>query len=315
MRSNIPTGSPKYEYMNSLRTATILCAVAIAGVAAYFSVIGLMKIFPGNVSGIMTMAIVLEFGKIAAAVWVHQTWDKVARWLKSYLLIAIFMLMGITSMGIYGYLSDAHLEHQEESANIDIDTSLIENSIARKETAVETMRTTLDALEEAFLGQVRDTHIVLAFKQRKATDMERSGLQEGITSLQAEIGEDRKILAGTQREKASAERKIGPLRYLVDLLGGGGDQDSKAAQYLILVIVCVFDPLAICLMLSALPKRKEHIGYDIPKIPKDVVVGTADEPVQDIGEQIATLIGDRILREGPDSDFYDLDAKPEKAHI
>ena len=314
-----------------LRIITILCAVAIAGVAAFFSVIGLMRIFPGNVVGIMTMAIVLEVGKIAAAVWVHQKWDIITGWLKTYLLGAVVVLMGITSMGIYGYLSDAHLEHQEESANIDIDTSFVEESMARKRTTVDSMRTTLDALEEAFNAQVADNHIVLAFRQRQETSEERKSLQEGIATLQGEIAEERGILAATQRERASAERKIGPLRYLVDLLGGDGGRDSTAAQYLILAIVCVFDPLAICLMLAALPPRKLPIpplliseapivvdevdsGYDPVKIP----VGKESDPEEPaIEEQIAELVGgkDRILREGPDSEFYDLDVKPQKANI
>ena len=308
-----------------LRISTILCAVAIAGVAAFFSVIGLMKIFPGNAVGIMTMAVALEAGKIAAAVWVHQAWDGIAKWLKSYLLAAVVVLMGITSMGIYGYLSDSHLEHREESANIGIDTAFIEESIARKRTSVDAMQATLDALEEAFNAQVADNHIVLAFRQRESTADERRSLTEGIAALRAEIADDSRDLAEARRERASAERKIGPLRYLVDLLGGDGSQDSKAAQYLILAIVCVFDPLAICLMLAALPARREK---EIPVAEEDrdgepeqaempiEVRGEEERDTSGIKEQIAELVGEgkeRVLREGPDSEFYDLEAKPHKA--
>jgi DNA repair exonuclease SbcCD ATPase subunit len=108
---------------------TLISALSISCVAAYFSIIGLATIFPGSVAAVITMGVVLELGKIIAAIWLHRNW-KVANFLiKSYLSFAVFVLMGITSMGIFGFLSKSHIEHQSQASQeqtliADIDTKI-----------------------------------------------------------------------------------------------------------------------------------------------------------------------------------------------
>jgi len=91
--------------------ATLVSALSISCVGAYFSVLGLATIFPGSQISVVIMGIVLEIGKIIAAIWLHRNW-KVAPWLvKGYLCFAVLVLMGITSLGIFGFLSKSHIEH------------------------------------------------------------------------------------------------------------------------------------------------------------------------------------------------------------
>ena len=90
---------------------TLFTALSIAVVAAWYSIVGLTAIFAGAVIPIIIMGSVLEIGKLVTAAWLHQNWKTVSLWMKSYLTLSVFLLMVITSLGIFGFLSKAHLEH------------------------------------------------------------------------------------------------------------------------------------------------------------------------------------------------------------
>ena len=96
----------------------LISALCLSSVAAYFSIIGLATMFPGAIAAVVIMALVLEVSKVVSAVWTHQHWKRISKFAKSYLVFAIFGLMGITSMGIYGFLSKAHIEHQKSTDEI-----------------------------------------------------------------------------------------------------------------------------------------------------------------------------------------------------
>ena len=91
----------------------LLSALSIAGTAAYFSIVGLTALFPGALMPIILMGVVLECGKLLAAVWLHQNWAQCPRLMRYYLTFAVIALMGITSVGIFGFLAKSHLEHQK----------------------------------------------------------------------------------------------------------------------------------------------------------------------------------------------------------
>ena len=93
-----------------------LSGIAISLVAAYFSIVGLATMFPGSMEAIVIIGIVLEIGKLVAAVWLHKNWGTAFKFLRAYLLVAVIVLSGITSMGIFGFLSKSHVEH---SASVD----------------------------------------------------------------------------------------------------------------------------------------------------------------------------------------------------
>ncbi|MAG59501.1 hypothetical protein CMO96_01800 [Candidatus Woesebacteria bacterium] len=111
---------------------TLVCALSISAIAAYFSIIGLATIFPGSTAAVITMGAVLEVGKIAAAVWLHRNWSRAPRLIKGYLTGAVLVLMAITSMGIFGFLSKAHIEHQHTIDKSEAIISQIDDKIARE---------------------------------------------------------------------------------------------------------------------------------------------------------------------------------------
>ena len=93
-----------------LAMSTLLTALGISAVAAYYSIVGLMAIFSASAMSIAIMGVVLEIGKLITASWLYQNWKRVPFLLKSYLTLAVIVLMFITSMGIFGYLSKAHID-------------------------------------------------------------------------------------------------------------------------------------------------------------------------------------------------------------
>jgi len=97
---------------------TLLSALSISAIAAYFSIIGLATIFPGSIEAVIAMGAALEVGKIVAAIWLHKNWKSAPTTLKIYLFSAILVLMGITSMGIFGFLSKSHIEHEQNSVKL-----------------------------------------------------------------------------------------------------------------------------------------------------------------------------------------------------
>ena len=121
--------------------ATLISALSISCVGAYFSILGLATIFPGSQAAVVIMGVVLEVGKIIAAIWLHRNWKTAHFLIKSYLVFAILVLMGITSMGIFGFLSKSHIEHQAQ--------------VTHEVTMIETLDAQIDK-EKGLLQQYED---------------------------------------------------------------------------------------------------------------------------------------------------------------
>ena len=120
-----------------LALLTLLVALTISAVAAYYSIIGLIAIFSAAVIPIAVMGVVLEAGKLITASWLYQNWKTVPKLLKGYLSFAVVVLMFITSMGIFGFLSKAHIEQTTIASDNSLDIQLIESKIERKYTEIE----------------------------------------------------------------------------------------------------------------------------------------------------------------------------------
>ena len=108
---------------------TFLTALTISGVAIYYSVAGLVAIFAAAAVPIIIMGTALEVGKLVTAVWLHRYWAKAAWWLRTYLSIAVFVLMLITSMGIFGFLSKAHVDQNLSSDTVTQRIEIIDNKV------------------------------------------------------------------------------------------------------------------------------------------------------------------------------------------
>lgn len=128
---------------------TLFSALSISCIAAYFSIIGLATIFPGSMVAVVSMGISLEVGKIIAALWLHKNWKTAPRAIKCYLMFAIFVLMAITSMGIFGFLSKSHIEHQQDAEKSRALSSQVDSKIERQREFIERQKEMILQIEQS----------------------------------------------------------------------------------------------------------------------------------------------------------------------
>jgi hypothetical protein len=208
-----------------------LTAIALSAIAAFYSVIGLAQIFPGSFWPIVLMGGVLEVAKLVTVSWLYNNWDVTNRAMRYYFLIAIVFLMLITSMGIFGYLSKAHLE-----TNITVGANSVQIQIIEQQEKIAKDR--------------------LAYLLKKAGDdpdriarRTDNAIQETQTELRRLSEEKLPLL----KEENALLAEVGPIKYIAEAIYDKEDPDfiDKAVRVVILVIIVVFDPLAVLLLIAA----------------------------------------------------------------
>jgi hypothetical protein len=208
-----------------------LTAIALSAIAAFYSVIGLAQIFPGSFLPIVIMGTVLEVAKLVTVSWLYNNWNVTVRAMRYYFIIAIVFLMLITSMGIFGFLSRAHIE-----SNIVVGANSVQLDILNSQEKIAKER--LNYL----LKKAGDD----PEKITRATD-------RAIQETQAELKRisQEKLPLLTEENKLMAE--VGPIKYIAEMLYTKEDPDfiDKAVRVVILVIIFVFDPLAVLLLIAA----------------------------------------------------------------
>lgn len=236
----------------------LLSGLSISAVAIYYSVAGLMAIFAAAVIPIMIMGVVLEIGKLSATVWLKQNWQRAPGFLKTYLLLAILALMLLTSMGIFGYLSKAHLDQAVPTGDVAAKVSLLDEKIKTERDNIEASRKALaqmDSQVDQLLGR-SDTErgAERAVQIRRQQQAERGRLQKDIADAQTRIAKLNEERAPIASELRKVEAEVGPIKYIAALIyGDNPDADllERAVRWVIIVIVLVFDPLAVILLLAS----------------------------------------------------------------
>lgn len=232
-------------------------AFAISSVAAYYSVAGLVAIFSGEPIAAIIMGVALEIAKLVAASWIYRNWQTTARLLKYYFTTAVLILSLITSMGIFGYLSKSHLEHSVISGGVSSQVQLIDDKISTEKENISAARKALKQLDESVdQTMARSTDEKGA---ERAASLRRSQQKERRTLL-ASIDESQKTIEKLNVEKApiagdlrKIEAEVGPIKYVAELIYGDSSVEviDKAVRLVIILIICVFDPLAILLLIAA----------------------------------------------------------------
>jgi len=202
---------------------TFISALAISGVAIYYSVAGLAAIFAAAVIPIIIMGVTLEVGKLVTAVWLHNHWSKATWWLKTYLSVAVVVLMFITSMGIFGYLSKAHIEQttagQENMAQVE----RVESEIARYEEIIVRAEDTIKKLESSGTGA--DANI------QSQIDKEQKRIEDAYKRIQPAIDEQQAIIDSQselwRNELAKIDQQMTTLQGYID------NGETKKAQQMI----------------------------------------------------------------------------------
>jgi len=232
-------------------------AILLSVVAAYYSIAGLTAIFAAAIVPVIIMGATLELGKVVATVWLHNNWKRISLAFKLYLVPAVIFLMVLTSMGIFGFLSKAHSDQSLVSGDAmskvalyDEKISVEKENIAQAKKALEQMNAQVDQVlgrSDSERGAEKAVNI------RKQQARERNELQTSILKSQKEIQRLQQERAPLAAEFRKVEAEVGPIKYIAALLyGDDPDQNilERAVRWVIILIVVVFDPLALCLILA-----------------------------------------------------------------
>jgi hypothetical protein len=284
----------------------LVTGLTISAVAIYYSVIGLAAIFAAATIPIYIMGGSLEVAKIVCASWLKANWSRVPLLMKWYMTTAVVVLMIITSMGIFGFLSKAHSDQSLVSGDVLSKISIYDEKIKTARENIDANRKALKQMDEA-VDQVMarsssETGADKSVALRRAQQKERA-------RLQSEIQAEQKAIAGLTEERApiaadvrQVEAKVGPVKYIAALVYGDNPDANvleKAVTWVIIVIVSVFDPLAIIMLLAAqmtfqwLREQKKAEGDSLTTESKSNIVEPTTVAVQpDLAEEANALIAE-----------------------
>jgi hypothetical protein len=249
---------------------TLFTGLAISAVAIYYSVIGLAAIFSAAVIPIIVMGAILEVSKLVAAWWLKANWDRAPFLLKSYMLVAVVVLMLITSMGIFGFLSKAHTDQAIVTGDVQAQVYLIDEQIKVERENIANAQSLIKQLDDAVIGiqaagndreiKMRDGSTVTQSSAERALQVRRAQARDRA-NLTGQIEESQKKILELQQKKApiaanmrEVEAKVGPIKYIAQLIYGEDPDENlleKAVTWVIITIVFVFDPLAVLLLLAS----------------------------------------------------------------
>ena len=237
-----------------LTILTFLSAISISVIAAGYSIIGLATLFAGAAVPIIAMGTALEVGKLVAASWLYQNWrNDVPRLLKAYLFTSIIVLVFITSMGIFGFLSKAHLDQVQPTSGNELNIRVIDKQINQQEVIIARAEKTLNQLDKALDVYIDKEYVSRGLKERNKQKEERDLLNTTINEATAKIVELNKTKSTIELEQIKIEAEVGPLKYVAELIYG---EDAKnhfdsAVRIVIMILIFVFDPLAVLLLIAA----------------------------------------------------------------
>jgi len=236
----------------------LLSGLSISAVAIYYSVAGLVSIFSAAVIPIVVMGVVLEVSKLIATMWLKINWGRAPYFIKAYMSAAIVILMVITSMGIFGFLSKAHSDQSLVSGDVQSRIAVYDEKIRTAKDNIDANRKALKQMDEAVdqvMGRsTSETGADKAVAIRKGQQKERARLQSEIAADQKAIGKLNEERAPIAAEVRKVEAEVGPIKYIAAFVYGDNPDANvleKAVTWVIIIIVSVFDPLAVILLLAS----------------------------------------------------------------
>jgi hypothetical protein len=242
----------------SFSNLTLLVALSLSSVAAWYSIIGLTAIFAGAVIPVIIMGGILEVGKITTTVWLRKYWGRASWLLKLYLVPSVLALALLTSMGIFGFLSKAHMEQGINTGDSQAKLSLYDEKIKTQRDNIELARKALTQMDNQVDQRLSrgdsENSAERAVQIRRQQAGERTKLQKEIGDAQKEIAKLNEERAPIAAENRKIEAEVGPIKYIAALIYGDNADNSTleaAVRWVIILLVIVFDPLAIALVLAA----------------------------------------------------------------
>jgi len=261
----------------SLSTLALIVALTLSSIAAWYSVAGLTAIFAAAVIPIIIMGGSLEVAKVVTTVWLHRYWDKCRFAMRSYLTLAVIILALVTSMGIFGFLSKAHMDQGIPTGDVAAQIALIDEKIAIQKELIKSERENIESARKA-LSQLdaqvsarleRGTSEASAERSvqiRAAQRRDRAGYTKEIEDAQSRIEKLNATVQQLSIEKAplasqyrKIEAEVGPIKYIAALIYGDNPDNAtleRAVRWVIILLIFVFDPLALILVVAAISSYK-----------------------------------------------------------
>ena len=277
---------------------TLFVALVISTVAEFYSIVGLTSIFAAAFWPVVIMGAALGVGKVTAAVWLKLNWER-AKWTyKLYLVPAVVFLMFLTSMGIFGFLSKAHSDQSLVSGDVQSKIAVYDEKIKIEKDNIDANRKALKQMDEAVdqvMGRSSDEKgAEKAVAIRRAQQKERGRITQDIAEAQKKIialNEERAPIAAEVRK---VEAEVGPIKYIAAMIYGDnpdGNLLEAAVRWVIILIVAVFDPLALMLILAAqqsLRWAKQEREEKLVEEPENNAEATIveEDPVETPEEQV-----------------------------
>ena len=235
-------------------------ALSLSALAAYYAVMGLVAIFAAAVVPIALMGSMLEASKLVVASWLYQNWKEIPALMKSYFVGALIVLMLLTSMGIFGFLSKAHLDQAIPTGDVQSKLALIDEKIKTEKENINANRkelTQLDAQVDQTIARTDDAKgTERAITVRRSQQKDRNRILNEIGAAQAKIAKYNEERAPIASEVRKVEAEVGPIKYIAALIYGDESSNDtnmleKAVRIVTILIVIVFDPLAVLLLIAA----------------------------------------------------------------
>lgn len=273
----------------SLSTIALITALTLSGIAAWYSVVGLTAIFAAATTAVIIMGASLEIAKVVTTVWLHRYWDRCKWLMKTYLTGAVIVLALVTSMGIFGFLSKAHMDQGIPTGDVAAQVQLIDEKIniqkeliSSERQNIEAARKTLSQMDAQLTARLdrgdSEASVERAVQIRRQQARERTALNGEISAAQKRIETSNNEIQKLNLEKAplaakyrKIEAEVGPIKYIAALIYGDNPDTAtleRAVRWVIILLIFVFDPLALMLVIAAISsykwefEKKEEVFID-----------------------------------------------------
>ena len=266
---------------------TLISGISLSIIAAGYSIIGLAALFAGATSAIIAMGGALEVAKLVMASWLYNNWHSplLPKSIKYYLTSAVVILIFITSVGIFGFLSKAHLDQVVPENNNALQIQIIDEQIEQRQNTISRSQTQLEKMDELVINTTEETSWFSSSSQRAIDERnnqreERLLLEKTIDESLNKINELSDKKAGIRTEQLKLEADLGPIKYVAEFIYGDEAENhfDKAVRIIIIILIFVFDPVAVLMLISANISLKERRM----KLEPETIEGDPNETVAEI---------------------------------
>lgn len=239
----------------------LISGLAVSIIGAYYSILGLAALFAGAYWAVVTMGITLEVAKLVTVSWLYRNWklDLLPQSIRMYLLSAVLMLMFITSIGIFGFLSKAHLDTSAPNTGNRLLVKNIERQIESEKKAIAGAQKIVDQLDKA-LDKVIEKDADKGLVERQKQQIERNRANNIITNSSNKITQLSNQKLNYDKNQLAIDKEIGPFKYVAEILFGDADDGNldRAVRFVIICLLFVFDPLAVLMLVAVNVSIKEY---------------------------------------------------------